>query len=217
MNLCHLQKEGKLNDTQYDALLTSIIRILRKSHEGINRVCIKPRAQCTVIMKDMTRLQPHIRQIFMYRNPLNAKQSHIGCMYSEPFLAVLCSCANSEWFSKICPYFRHLERYYFIFKPKDFEDVPYDTNTARVFAYMWSYIILIARESMSRDPNILPVKYDDIIATPKEAVLQLFTSLEIDCIHVDQAVTSMGRDSQRDSVLSCDKLETSKCIYQQQI
>ena len=65
MNLCHLQKEGKLNDTQYDALLTSIIRILSKSHEGINRVCIKPRAQCTVIMKDMTRLQPHIRQIFM--------------------------------------------------------------------------------------------------------------------------------------------------------
>ena len=105
-------------------------------------------------------------------------------MYSEPFLAVLCSCANSEWFSKICPYFRHLERYYFIFKPKD------------------SYIILIARESTSQDPNILPVKYEDIIATPKVAVRQLFTSLEIDGIHVDHAVASMGRDSQRDSALN---------------
>ena len=51
---------------------------------------------------------------------------------------------------------------------------------------------------MSRDSNILPVKYEDIIAAPKEAVKTLFGSLEIVGIQVNHAVTSMERDSQRD-------------------
>ena len=210
LHLWRLQDKGKFNATQYDAILRSIIRILGKPHHGTQRICIKPRPQCTVMMKDITRLLPNIRQIFMYRNPLNTIISLVGMMYSEPFPIVLCSCADSEWFSKICPYFRHLQRYNFVSKPKDFQDVPADANTAGVFAYLWSYMIIIAREALTRDPKILPVKYEDIIARPKEAVCQLFDSLEIDYIHVDNALTSMERDSQRDSVLNRDKLASNK-------
>ena len=65
---------------------------------------------------------------------------------------------------------------------------------------------------MSRDPNILPIRYEDIIASPKEAVKQLFDSLEIDGIHVDNAVTSMKHDPQKDSVLSRGRLEARKYI-----
>ena len=176
LHWCRLQDKGKLNEIQYDSILKSIICMLSKPRRGIQKVCIKPRPQCTVMMKDITRLLPNIRQLFMYRNSLNTIIASVEMMYSEPFAIVLCSCADSKWFSKICSYFRHLQRYYFISKPKDFQEIPDDANTACLFAYAWSYNIQIACEAMSRDSKILLVKYEDIIAKPKEAVRQLFDS-----------------------------------------
>ena len=211
-NLWHLQDRGAFNDSQYDDVLKSIIRVLSKPRQGIKYICIKPHPLCTVMMNDITRLLPNMKQLFIYRNSLNTIKSWVGAMQCELFFAVVNSCANTNWFSLLCPYFRHLERYYFVSKAKHFEEIPSDANTACMFAYMWSYFILVARDAMSRDPNILPVKYEDIIAGPKEAVRQLFDSLDIDVIHLDNAVISMKHDSQRQSVLSRDKLASSKYI-----
>ena len=211
-NLWHLQDRGTFNDSQYDDVLKSIIRVLSKPHQGIKSICIKPHPLCTVMMNDITRLLPNIRQLFIYRNSHNTIKSWVGSMQCEPFLVVMKLCANMDWFSTLFPYFRHLERYYFVSKAKHFEEIPSDANTACMFAYMWSYFILVARDAMSRDPNILPVKYEDIIAGPKEVVRQLFDSLDIDVIHLDNAVTSMEHDSQRQSVLSRDRLASSKYL-----
>ena len=212
LNLWHLQKRSTFIAPQYDAVLKSIIRVLSKPRQGIKHICIKPDPLCTVMMEDITRLQPNIRQLFIYRNSFDTIKSWVGTMQCEPFLVVMNSCANADWFSTLCPYFRYLERYYFISNPKYFEEKPGDVNTACMFAYMWSYFILIARDAMSCDPNILSVKYENIIARPKEAVRQLFESLNIDVIHLDNAVKSMEHDSQRKSVLSCDRLASSKFI-----
>ena len=96
-------------------MLKLTIRVLSKQHPGIKMICIKPRARSTAIMKDITRLLPNLKHIFMYRNPLGTIISRLRMMYCEPFPAVLCSFAlYSEWLSKICPYFRHLLQYYFI-------------------------------------------------------------------------------------------------------
>ena len=211
-NMCHLQERGTLNDSQYDDVLKSIIRVLSKPRHGIKSICIKPHPICTVMMKDITRLLPKIKQLFIYRNSLNTIKSLVGAMQCESFFAVMNSCANTDWFSALCPYFRHLERYQFVSKAKYFDEIPDDANTAGMFAYMWSYFILIARDAMSRDQNILPVKYEDIIARPKEVVRQLFDRIDIAAIHLDNAVTSMEHDSQRQSVLSRDRLESSKYI-----
>ena len=134
-------------------------------------------------------------------------------MQCEPFFVVMKSCANAGWFSVLFPYFRHLERYYFISKPQHFEAIPDDANTACMLAYMWSYFILIARDAISRGPNILPVKYEDIMARSNETLRQLFDNLDIDAIHLDNAVTSMKHDSQRKSVWSRDRLAFSKSIH----
>ena len=212
MNLWHLYDRGAFNDSQYDAVLKSSIRIPSKPRQGIKSLYIKPGPFCTVLMKDITRLLPNIRQLFIYRNSFDTIKSWVGAMQCEPFLVVMNSCANADWFSKLCSYFRHLERYYFISKPKYFDKIPDDANTACMFAYMWSYFILIARDAMSRDPKLLTVKYDDIIERPKETVKQLFNILDIDVIHLDNAVSSMEHDSQRKSVLSRDRLAASKFI-----
>ena len=212
--LWNLKQDGILNGAQYDDMLKSSIRLLCKPHQGIKRICVKPRPQCKVFMADISRLLPNIRQIFMYRNSLNTITSLVGMLHCEPFVSVMCSCANSNWFSTIFPYFRQLERYYFTVKLNGYPDVPADANTACVFAFLWSQAMIIARDAISRDPNIIPVKYEDIIARPQEAVKQLFDNLQIDDIYVSHAVTSMERDSQRESVLSRDKVSSHKKISQ---
>ena len=104
LHLCHLQEKCTYIESQYEAMLKSTIRVLSKQHPGIKMICIKPRARSTAIMKDLTRLLPNLKHIFMYRNPLGTILSKLRMMYCEPFPAVLCSFAlYSEWLSKICP------------------------------------------------------------------------------------------------------------------
>ena len=208
--LYYLRENGNLRDSQYDAILKAIIRVLCKPHPGIKRFCIKPRPQCTIMMKDITRLLPNIRQMFIYRNSLDTIISWIGAIHCEPYPAVCCACANAEWFSNMCPYFRNIHRHYFVLNLKDFHEIPEDTNTACMLAYMWSYYILIAREAMSCDPNILSVKYEDILSRPRETLRQIFQGLQIETIHVDRAVSSLDRDSQGGSVMSRDRLASNK-------
>ena len=213
-NLCHLAESSAFNGPQYDAVLKSTIRILCKPRHGIKSICIKPDPLCTFMMNDITRLMPNIRQLFMYRNSLNTIRSWVSTQQSEPFLVVMTSCANSDWFSTIFPLFRHLQRYYFISKLKDGGKMQpaADANTACVFTYLWAYSMLIARDAIARNPTILSVKYENIVARPKQVLKELFIKLGIDAIHLEKAVTSMERDSQRNSVLSRDKLDSNKDI-----
>ena len=207
-NLCHLFQKEVLKGSQYDSILKSIIRVLCRPRQGIARICIKPHPVCTVMMNDITRLMPQIRQIFIYRNSQNTIESWVRTMQSEPFLIVLKACANSDLFSKFCPYFRRLLRYYVISKPKYVGEISDDQNTACLFAYMWSYFIHIARDAMSHDPSILSAKYEDIISRPTETIRQLFEDLNIDDAHVGKAISSMEHDSQRESVLSRNNLSS---------
>ena len=138
LNLSHLQEKSTFNVSQYDAILKSVIRVLCKPRQGIKSICIKPDILCTFMMKDITRLLPKIKQLFIYRNSLNTIKSWLRVMQHEPFLVVMNSCANANWFSTLFPYFRHLQRYKFISILKDFTQiyVPADANTACVIAYM---------------------------------------------------------------------------------
>ena len=65
---------------------------------------------------------------------------------------------------------------------------------------------------MSRDPNILSLEYEDIIARPKLLVKELFESLDIDIIHVENALSSMNHDSQRDFIVSRERLVSNRFL-----
>ena len=212
LHACILLENGAVNKERYDAMLRSAIRILCKRRPGIQRICIKPRARCMAMMKDIPRLAPNLKHIFMYRNPLNTISSMLRMMYCEPYPAVLYSCAYSNWFSIFFPKFRYLMQYYFIPKPNNFQQVPQGTNSAGVFGYTWAHIILIARAAMSRDSNFQPIKYEDIIANPRGTVKQLFGSFGIDIYYLDGAISSMSRDSQGESVLSQENLRSDRGI-----
>ena len=108
LHVYHLFENNNLRDSQYDAMLRSTIRVLCKPHPGIKRFCIKQRPKCTVMMKDISRLLPDIRQMFIYRNSIDTVISWMGAMHCEPLPAVICPCTNAEWFSNVCPYFKNL-------------------------------------------------------------------------------------------------------------
>ena len=216
ISLWHLQADGgvHVSDTMYDSLLKSSIRFLTctKAHPDIKRICIKPRPQCIVMMKDITRLLPNIRQLFLYRNSFDTIKSWLGAMHCEPYLAITYMLADSEWFSKLCPYFRNTERYYFNLRCKTFLEVPSNSNPACLMTYLWSHSMLIAQDAISRDSTILPIRYEDISARPKEALKGLFDSLHIDASHVDKGISSMERDSQEESVMSRSRLASEKYV-----
>ena len=116
---------------------------------------------------------------------------------SSHFVFVISYCIDAVWFSRVCPYFRNLFHKKFIAKLKESPDLPQDANMTCVCAYTWANCILIARDAMSRDHRIHPIKYEDILAKPEDVVGKIFERLNIDTDHVEQAVSSLKRDSQR--------------------
>ena len=56
-NLYNLFEYRKLHVSEYEDLLKALIRVLCKPYQGVNRICIKPRPKCTIMMTDISKLQ----------------------------------------------------------------------------------------------------------------------------------------------------------------
>ena len=205
-NLYHLLEDNKLQASEYEVMLKSMIRILCKPHPGITRFCIKPRPLCTIMMTDITKLGFDIRQLFIYRNSLDTLKSSLALMAYDPYTVVVRACVDAVWFSNLCPYFRNVLVYHLLSKMKDAPEIPPDSTTACVMTYIWVNQILIVRDVMARNQSILPVKYEDIVSRPKETVKQIFERLGVHATHANRAVASLSRDSQRGSDLSRDRI-----------
>ena len=205
-NVYVLREYDKIDKDDYEMILKSMVRILCKPHPGIERICIKPRPPCTSMMIDISKLFPDIRQLFIYRNSFETIRSYSAVMASDPYPVVMCNCADTEWFSKISPHFRNKQVYYLISKRNDLPDVPYDVPTVCVMSYAWASQMNYVRDAKSQGHNILPVKYEDIISRPREMVEQIFEATGVAEIHIDRALSSLGRDSQRGSMLSQNKI-----------
>ena len=69
----------------------------------------------------------------------------------------------------------------------------------------WTNQVRLARDVISRNPNILSVKYEDILSRSRETLRHIFECVGIADIHLDQALESLERDSQFDVSFSRDK------------
>ena len=212
-NVYNLRVYNKILVSEYQILLKSVIRFLCKPRSGITRICIKPRPMCSAMMMDVNMLGLDIRQIFVYRNCLDSVKSLLAVMVQDPQTFVARVFIDLVWFSKIFPYFINFLIYRFEPRLKTVIDVPPNTSTACIFTCNWVNQLLIARETMSRDTSILSVRYEDISTRPTKEVAQIFDRLGIDTKHIDIALSSLCRDSQRGSVLSRDKIEDASNRY----
>ena len=203
-NLYFLREYNQINDDDYKVILKSIIRILCKPCPGIERICIKPRPMCTPLMNDISNLCPHIRQLFIYRNVIDTVRSFLAVLESDPYPFVLRACTDAGWFSKLVPYFRNTLQHFFISKKKVLIDMP--QTSASLICYGLVNQILFARDALSKDSTILSVKYEDILTRPREKLRHIFESVGIADEHLDRALTSLERDSQRGTSIGREKV-----------
>ena len=202
-----LREYNKINDDDFEVILKSMIRILCKPHPGTERICIKTRPPCTNMITDISKVFPGILQFFIYRNSMETISSYTAVASSNPYGTVMRTCADTAWLSKMCPFFRNKQVHILISKRYGRPAIPYDISTVCVLAYAWAIQISFVRDAISKGHNILPVKYEDMIARPQEIVGELFKVMAITDTHLARALTGLGRDSQRGSDLSRSKIK----------
>ena len=129
---------------------------------------------------------------------------------SMPYTIILRTCIDNETISSVLPFFRRNLRSLLLSNVKNSEYVPLNTNILGLFTHVWSNYILLAREAMSQNPDILPVKYEDLKENPTEFCKMIFKKLNIDPININESLPIFTRDSQRGSVLSQSQVKTSK-------
>ena len=67
---------------------------------------------------------------------------------------------------------------------------------------MWANYILIARNAIAQNDDILPVKYEDLLTIKLETCTVIFKKLGLNTSHLSTALTAFDRDSQRTTLLS---------------
>ena len=214
-NVIYLRKKKIITQSEYENLLRSTIRVLCKPHPGINRICIKPTPIGVGMMTDMIKLFPNIKHLFLYRNCRETVSSWLATILgSLPALRVTRMFVDNEMFSYVVPYFRQEMHSHTLYKFKDSPDIPMkNVNTVGIMTHMWANFMLIARDAMSRDRRILPIKFEILSSAPKETCRRIFDAVGIDRSHLDRAITAFDKDSQRGTVLSRDRLKAAQRRY----
>ena len=205
-NIHYLKQSGDVEENDFRNILRSTVRVLCKPQVGIQRVFIKPRSPCSSLMVDISEMFPEIEQWFLYRNFQETLLSWKAALQAPPYLNVLRMCADTETLFPVSFCARYMLRHHFICSLKQTKDVPLDTNFVGLFTHMLANQILVARDAVSRDQNIRPIKYEHIIASPMEKCKELFKIAEIDFKHLVIAMAAFKVDSQKGSALSHDKI-----------
>ena len=201
-NLAYMKEKGKVSGKEYEEIFSSIVRVLCKPRANINRVCIKCRSCGMVHMKFISKLFPHIKQMFLYRNVRPTVSSFLGLTVSETALAWWRYFADNELIVRFFPFLRNYLHSYFTLNDSDFMKASSDINTVEMFTSMWAKFILQAQNVKSHYKNILPVKYEDLISHPQKTCERIFEAVGIENAEVKTALKVLKSDSQRGSVLS---------------
>ena len=209
-NVFYLLQYSDISVKDYQRMLMSTVRMLCKPQPGIERIVLKLRSSCTALMADISMLFPDIKQMFMYRNCLDTVSSLVDVLMSFPYGLVIRSGSDNEILSTILPIFRKMLRHHVGTKRKGSQEVMLNVNTIGVLTYLWAEQIKVAQDAISRDQNILPVRYEDIVSRPTETIRVIFENTGIDLKHLRKAVSSLSKDSQRGVMSRSQKTQERK-------
>ena len=209
LNICEMETKNEVSEKQYEEMLLSSIRILCKPYPNTERFVVKTRSTCASLLMLLSKLYPkQVKQIFMYRNSLETIASY--SIAATSYSVLLRACADNEIISSNLPFFRKQFRFERQSKLLTLSDIPLKT-TFEQQVHIWANFVILGRYAISRDPSILPQKYEDIVANPHQAIQTLFQALEIPSEHVDKAAASLGRDSQRGTAINGKKFQNDPC------
>ena len=207
-NVFYLFRYSEISENEYLRILRSTVRLLCKPCPGIDRIIMKLRSSCTALMPDIRMLFPAIHQVFLYRNCQDTLLSFVSALDSYPYGLILNYCSNSRTLSIFLPIFKQMLRLHIATGKRGTPEVPLNVNSIGILSYLWAEQIKIARDSLSRDPDILPIRYEDIVSRQTETISILFEKTGIDLMHLNNAVSTLSRDSHRGIVLSQSQRKT---------
>ena len=206
-----------VSETEMDNLFQDTVKVLCKPHPGTERICIKTRGACLGWMNNVSKLFPDFKQIFSYRNCKATISSYLAVLSSGPFTMLGRICYDSKWFSVAKPYSRRQMDFHSIRKSNKTEgqhcgakESQIFLNCATTFTYMWANYILIAQDAMSRNTDILPVKYEDPVTEKIATCRIMFKHLGLDTGHLNTVLTTFDQYSQRMSLISRARIGASK-------
>ena len=205
-------QEKAISESEMNQLVFSVVRVLYKPYPGTSRICIKTRGTCISMMRTISKLFPDINQIFMYRNCKETVSSFLALLSSVPFTRVGRMCLDSEWLTLVKPYFKHKTEVHFIRTLKESNDATTAKvfNSVTMFTYMWANYMLIARDAIEHDNNIIQIKYEDLVKEKVDTCTMIFKKLGLDIDNLGTALTAFDKDSQQKSVLSRARIGESK-------
>ena len=202
-NLGQLMREKQLTNVQYEELLVATIRVLCKPYPGINRYCIKTRSCASQHVASLANHFPEMKFIFGYRNSMKTVSSLLRLMVSETAQSTAMYFIDSDWFSKLFPFFRRRMHFYFCYileqEPVLFRKE--DLNSVEQFTYAWCMCIVIMKEFIDQKKDALPILYEDMIKDKSGTLQKVFEYLNIDEKHLRNALKAFEADSQEGSVL----------------
>ena len=205
-NVANLRKFDQINLAEYDSCLQSAVRMLCKPQPGTTMICIKGTPAAVSTMADISNLFPNFKHIFAYRTCLGTVSSWLGVMTSTSFNIALRASIDSEWFSSVVPIGRNHFINVLIDRANHAPRFSFKTNTVGLIVHMWANFIFIAKEAMSNNNSILPVKYEDMLSDPLATCSRLFQHMGLDQQHLEGVTDVFKRDSQRGSILSRGKI-----------
>ena len=201
-NIGLIDKFQTISGDEREKLIRSHLRLMCKPHPGTNMICIKPRGVCISIMKDLSLIVPYVKHIFIYRNCMETVSSMLALMSAVSYSEFGRICMDTE-FTLAKPHFRKESEKHFIRKPIESHPTKIRYNNAtEMFTYMWANYMFVARDAISRDGSILPIKYEDMVSEKVKVCSMIFEKLGIDPIHLSASLTAFDRDSQRGTVVS---------------
>ena len=209
LKVCDMQTLNIVTELEYNNIVMSMVRIICKPYPNAERIVIKTRSACAPLMLPLSKLFPtQVQQIFMYRDSLSAIGSWGASMGVTPYGIIIRTCADNEVISSLVPFFRKQFRFEIQSQLFTLPDIPL-TNTFEQLVHMWAHFMILARHAISSDPNILPLRYEDILSQPTETVTKVFRAVRLNVNLVDNALAALKQDSQRGSALSGNLLKNS--------
>ena len=208
-NIELMQQIKTISEEERDLFLVSTIKLFCKPCPGTKMICIKTKNHCVSLMKHLSRLFPTMKQIFIYRNCKETVSSLMALQTATLFTKVSKVLIDSEWFTALKPLFKEQSEIIFIRKTPNSEAIHAInkvTNSVGLFTYMWANYMFVAQDAMSKDKNILAVKYEDLVSEKVVTCRHIFEKLGIDLKHLTTALTAFSQDSQRGSILSISRI-----------
>ena len=151
-------------------------------------------------MGTVSKLFPEIKQLFLFRNSLEAVSSLLDYTHFDGVKRLIRYCNDCDVISGLISYFRKRLHKYMACIAEKAGKPPSDMNTVETVAAMWASFICLAKEVRSRDQTIVFVKYEDLVSDPLNTFKHIFHETRIDLSETEKTLTRLKKHSQRTDV-----------------